>query len=264
MCSLILAYGWLDITVEWISFSSDKNTGVFVPMFLIFLCEGHKLMEIGDMITIIFWSKMGAVARLWLFDKASDYLDEKEPKSFFELEATDIKGNHIDFSIYRGKKAILVVNVASKWALTSKNYTGLTKLYNDLLDKSFEILAFPANQFYNQEGGSNEEICRFAQEEYKASFTLFEKIEINGPNTHPVYRYLRNKSELFDKRKKSTKRIPCNFAKFLLNSKGDVVRYFDPLEEIEIIEKEVKMLLWYDSPQTRWISHNIMKDVFEM
>ena len=83
---------------------------------------------------------MGAVARLCLFDKASDYLDDKDTKgakSFFDLEATDIKGNHIDFSIYRGKKAILIVNVASKWALTSKNYTGLTKLYNELMDKSF-------------------------------------------------------------------------------------------------------------------------------
>ena len=99
------------------------------------------------------------------------------------------------------------------------------------------MLAFPANQFFNQEAGTNQEIYKFATEKYQASFTLFEKIEINGDNTHPIYRYLRNNSELFNMKKGVTKRIPSNFAKFLVNSQGKVVRYFDPLEDLEVIQR---------------------------
>ena len=72
-------------------------------------------------------------------------------------------------------------------------------MYEELKDKGFEVLAFPANAFYNQESGTNEEICAFVKKNYGSTFTLFEKVVINGPNTHPVYRYLRRNSELFSK-----------------------------------------------------------------
>ena len=93
-------------------------------------------------------------------------------------------------------------------------------MYAELKDQGFEVLAFPANAFFNQESGTNEEICAFVKKNYGSTFTLFQKIEINGPNTHPVYRYLRRNSQLFNKEKLSAKMIPLNFAKFLLNGNG--------------------------------------------
>ena len=105
-------------------------------------------------------------------------------------------------------------------------------MYNDLKDKGFEVLAFPANAFYNQESGTNEEICAFVKKNYGSTFTMFQKIDINGPNTHPVYIYLRRNSEMFNKEKNASKMIPLNFAKFLLNKNGQVVKFFDPLEDM--------------------------------
>lgn len=67
-------------------------------------------------------------------------------------------------------------------------------MYNELSGKGFEILAFPCNQFFKQENGSHEEIIKFVKTNYNSKFTLFEKVEVNGPNTHPVYRYLRRRS----------------------------------------------------------------------
>ena len=93
-------------------------------------------------------------------------------------------------------------------------------MYDQLEQKGLEILAFPCNQFFKQESGSHKEIIEFVQKRFNPKFTLFEKIEVNGPNTHPIYRYLRKDSELFNKKGNSSKFIPWNFSKFLVNSKG--------------------------------------------
>ena len=78
---------------------------------------------------------------------------------------------------------------------------------------------------------------------FQSKFTIFEKIEVNGPNTHPVYRYLRNRSPLFDKSSKKVKVIPWNFSKFLLDGKGEVVRFFEPGEDLNIVKKAIEELI---------------------
>lgn len=92
--------------------------------------------------------------------------------------------------------------------------------YNQVKQDGFELLAFPCNQFFGQESGTNKEIREFVKRKFGSNFPLFEKIEVNGPKTHPVYRYLRTHSQLCNKETKLTKKIPWNFAKFLLNGKG--------------------------------------------
>lgn len=72
-------------------------------------------------------------------------------------------------------------------------------MHNELSHKGFEVLAFPCNQFLNQENDSHEHIIKFVRHKFGTKFTLFEKVEVNGPNTHPVYRFLRNSSSLYDK-----------------------------------------------------------------
>lgn len=95
----------------------------------------------------------------------------------------------------------------------------------------------------NQEAGSNEDIKAFARELYGAEFPLFEKTEVNGPNTCEVYRFLRQNSELYDAKKKQSKEIPWNFAKFLVNGEGKVVSYHNPRIEPKDLEKQISALL---------------------
>ena len=92
----------------------------------------------------------------------------------------------------------------------------------------FEILAFPCNQFFGQESGSPEEINKFVKENFNVEFPVMEKIEVNGENTHPLFIYLRNNSELFDPKTNTAKVIPWNFAKFFFNSEGKVIKFFAP------------------------------------
>ena len=93
-------------------------------------------------------------------------------------------------------------------------------MHTEMKDNGFQVLAFPCNQFGSQEPGTPAEIEAFARGKYGAEFPIFEKIEVNGPNCHPVYNYLRTYSSLYMKDKKVASEIPWNFAKFLVDSKG--------------------------------------------
>ncbi|KAF3503333.1 hypothetical protein F2Q69_00042714 [Brassica cretica] len=97
------------------------------------------------------------------------------PKSVHDFTVKDAKGNEVDLSIYKGK-VLLIVNVASQCGLTNSNYTELAQLYHKYKDHGFEILAFPCNQFGNQEPGSNEEIVQFACTRFKAEYPIFDKV----------------------------------------------------------------------------------------
>jgi glutathione peroxidase len=116
-------------------------------------------------------------------------------------------------------------------------------MHNELREKGFELLAFPCNQFFSQESGTPQEIIEFVTNRFGSKFTLFEKVEVNGPNTHPVYRFLRTNSPLFSGKDNSAKVIPWNFSKFLINSKGEVVRFFPPGDKITEVRTAVEELL---------------------
>lgn len=138
---------------------------------------------------------MGSV----FFKKGSEKLNSTA-QNFFDFKVKDITGNVVDFSTFKNKKAIMVVNVACKWGLTSSNYTAMVEMHKELSPQGFEILAFPCNQFFSQESGSHEEIKKFVDENFKAKFPIFEKVEVNGENTHPLFVFLRNHSELYNKK----------------------------------------------------------------
>ena len=105
------------------------------------------------------------------------------------------------------------------------------------------ILGFPCNQFFSQESGSEAEIKKFVKDNFNASFPLFEKIEVNGADTHPLYVFLRQHSELFNSNKGQAKVIPWNFAKFIVNRKGEVIKFAPPTVEPKdlrpLIEEEL-------------------------
>ncbi|MBA1421112.1 MAG: glutathione peroxidase [Epsilonproteobacteria bacterium] len=158
-------------------------------------------------------------------------------KHFYDFEAKNIKGETISMSQYKGK-VVLVVNVASECGFTPQ-YEGLEKMYKTYKAQGFEILAFPCNQFGEQEPGSAEEIQKFCSSKFSVTFPLFEKIDVNGDNTHPLYVFLKSKATGF----LGTESIKWNFTKFLINKEGKVIdRYGSATKPAKITEDIEKLL----------------------
>nr|CAD1835133.1 unnamed protein product [Ananas comosus var. bracteatus] len=157
--------------------------------------------------------------------------------SVHDFTVKDASGNDVDLSIYKGK-VLLIVNVASQCGLTNSNYTELSQLYEKYKDQGFEILAFPCNQFGGQEPGSNEEIVEFACTRFKAEYPIFDKVDVNGDNAAPLYKFLKSsKGSLFGNS------IKWNFSKFLVDKDGNVVDRYAPTTSPLSIEKDIKKLL---------------------
>lgn len=163
--------------------------------------------------------------------------DSLKKISFYDFKAEDINGDTINFSSYKGK-VVLVVNTASKCGLTPQ-YKGLQELYEKYNDKGLEILGFPCNQFANQEPGDSQDIKSFCSKNYGVSFKMFNKINVNGKNTHPLYKFLKSEK----KGLANTHTIKWNFTKFLINRSGKVVERYDPrIEPIRLIPEIEKHL----------------------
>ncbi|KAI0504721.1 hypothetical protein KFK09_015674 [Dendrobium nobile] len=158
-------------------------------------------------------------------------------KSLHEFTVKDIEGNDISLSKFKGK-VLLIVNVASQCGLTSSNYTELSQLYDKYKDQGFEILAFPCNQFGGQEPGTNTQIKQFACTRFKAEFPIFDKVDVNGPNTAPVYQFLKASAGGF-----LGDLIKWNFEKFLIDKNGNVVERYPPTTSPFQIENDIKKLL---------------------
>ena len=135
-------------------------------------------------------------------------------------------------------KVLLIVNVASECGLTYQ-YEALQGLHNKYNEDGLEILGFPCNQFGAQEPGSNEEIQFFCTEKYDVSFGLFDKIDVNGDSTAPIYQFLKkdNPSE------SGSNDIEWNFTKFLVSRDGEIIKRFGPKTEPEEIKKDIEELL---------------------
>ena len=157
--------------------------------------------------------------------------------SVYDYSATLADGTTASLSDYKGQ-VLLIVNTASKCGFTPQ-YEGLEKLHATHKDAGFAVLAFPCNQFGSQEPGSTEEIVEFCEMRFQTSFPLFEKINVNGTNSHPLYKHL--KSEV--KGLLGTERIKWNFTKFLINRDGEVVGRFGSQKKPADIESEIIALL---------------------
>ncbi|KAL3077611.1 hypothetical protein niasHT_036996 [Heterodera trifolii] len=163
---------------------------------------------------------------------------DPQQKSIYEFSAKDIDGNETSFGKYRGK-VLLVVNVASNCGFTDSNYSQLKQLLDKYKSKGLEIAAFPCNQFNNQEPGCAIDIKDFVTKKYNFEPDLYDKIDVNGPNEHPIYAYLKSVQGGilgFDA-------IKWNFTKFLIDKNGKAVERYAPTKEPKNIEKEIEKLL---------------------
>jgi len=140
--------------------------------------------------------------------------------SLDQIPVKDIDGKDTSLKAYQGK-VLLVVNVASKCGLTPQ-YTGLESLFQDKRAKGLQVLGFPANNFKGQEPGSDSEIADFCSTNYDVTFPLFDKIDVNGPNRHPLYEALAGKDSPYPGD------IKWNFGKFLIGRDGKIVKRFEP------------------------------------
>jgi len=157
--------------------------------------------------------------------------------SIYDFEAKTIDGNTQKLDAYKGK-ALLIVNVASKCGFTPQ-YTGLEALHKKLKDKGFDVLGFPCDQFGHQEPGNEDEIKNFCSLTYDVTFPMFAKVEVNGDNAHPLYKYLKQEKPGV----LGTTGIKWNFTKFLIDKNGNVVKRYAPTDKPEDIEKDVAAVL---------------------
>jgi len=155
---------------------------------------------------------------------------------FYLLSANSPQGRPVSMSNYKGK-VVLVVNTATQCGLTPQ-FEGLQLLYEKYRDKGLVVLGFPCDQFAHQEPLSDDVMETTCQLNFGVTFPLFSKIEVNGPNTHPVFRYLKKKLGGFFGR-----RIKWNFTKFLIDADGRPVHRFSPVTKPDAIEPKIKRLL---------------------
>jgi len=162
---------------------------------------------------------------------AADQKDE-----FFQFKVIDWNKKEFDFSQLKGK-VTLVVNVASQCGFTPQ-YKGLQGLHDKYKDQGLVIIGFPCNQFGGQEPAAEEEIHTFCSRNYNVSFPIMGKVEVNGDNVAPVYKFLKSQQKQL-----LLERIKWNFEKFLVNKQGVVVDRFSSVATPESIEPAIQKLL---------------------
>lgn len=180
--------------------------------------------------------------------------------TIYDFEVNDIKEEKVSLEKYKGQ-VVLVINSATKCGFTPQ-YDELQDLYEKNKDQGFIILDFPCNQFGGQAPGSNEEILSFCDAKFGITFPMFSKIEVNGDNAHPLYKFLKSQKGFagFDEGHELTPvlkkmmaeadpnyendpSIKWNFTKFLIDRNGNVTERFEPTEAIYVVEDKIKELI---------------------
>lgn len=150
--------------------------------------------------------------------------------SIYDYKAKTLGGEEIKFDKYKDH-VMLIVNTASECGYTPQ-YQGLEELNKKYGGKGLAVLGFPCNQFGNQEPGDSHQIANFCQKNYGVDFQIFEKVDVNGPDAHPLFNYLTDGQP-----------IKWNFTKFLINKKGEVVQRYESKVKPEEIQGDIEKLL---------------------
>lgn len=155
---------------------------------------------------------------------------------FYQFKATTLQGKEISTDTLKDQ-VVLIVNTASKCGFTPQ-YEGLEKLYQEYKSKGLVILGFPCNQFGNQEPGTEKEISEGCLINYGVSFPMFSKINVNGENAHPLYKFLKSELPGFP-----GNNIKWNFTKFIIDRNGKPVKRFSSLTKPESLRPIIERLL---------------------
>jgi len=158
-------------------------------------------------------------------------------QSIFEFSAKDIKGDELDFSRFKDQ-VLLLVNTASACGFTPQ-LNGLQELHTSYSARGLVVMGFPCNQFGGQDPKSEEEIAQFCATQYGVEFLLMQKIEVNGEEAHPLFKWLKAQAPgLFN-----TQAIKWNFTKFLVGKNGQVLKRFAPQDAPSSLSSEIELAL---------------------
>jgi len=226
MCSLVEC---MDCKTDWYCFTLKAKKKGASHEEKITLCADHSKRQEG-------WLHALMEAGVQ-FVKDDEWADLANVKSIFELSARKLKTHEaISLDTFKGKVCV-VVNISSKCGITPRDNPELVALYKEFKGQGFEILAFPCNQFGSQEPGTEEEIEKFTQG-YGITFPIFEKVNVNGSDAHPVWRFL--KSKLGGVLGSS---IKWNYTKFLCGRDGVPLKRFGPTTNAKEMRDDIKALL---------------------
>jgi glutathione peroxidase len=157
--------------------------------------------------------------------------------SIYDFEAQQIGGETVPLAQFRGKP-LLIVNTASACGYTPQ-FAGLEELHRTYGSRGLVVLGFPCNQFGAQDPGSNEEIAQFCERNYGVSFPMMSKIDVKGPQAHPLYQWLTAEAPGL----LGSKVIKWNFTKFLVGKDGQVIRRYAPQDEPRKLAKDIEAAL---------------------
>ena len=157
--------------------------------------------------------------------------------SVYDFEATDIQGRSVPLSQYQGK-VLLIVNTASACGFTPQ-FAGLEALWQSYREQGLVVIGFPSNQFGRQDPGSNDEIASFCQLNYGVDFPMMAKVEVNGGDAHPLWKWLTAEAPGV----LGSKAIKWNFTKFLIGRDGQVIKRYAPTDKPESLKKDIEAAL---------------------
>jgi len=181
--------------------------------------------------------KLKKLVFLILFFSIINVCAKEKSMSIYEFNVTTIEGESISLSQYKGR-VLLIVNVASNCGFTPQ-YKGLESLYEEYSGEGFMVLGFPSNQFLSQEPDSNEKIKFFCQATYDVKFDMFAKIDVNGEDADPLYKFLKEQQGgvlWMDS-------IKWNFTKFLVDREGNVIKRYGSSTKPQEIKADIEKLL---------------------
>jgi len=158
-------------------------------------------------------------------------------QSIFEFSAKDIKGDELDFSRFKDQ-VLLLVNTASACGFTPQ-LKGLQELHTSYSARGLVVMGFPCNQFGGQDPKSEEEIAQFCATQYGVEFLLMQKIEVNGEEAHPLFKWLKAQAPGL----LNTQAIKWNFTKFLVGKNGQVLKRFAPQDAPSSLSSEIELAL---------------------
>jgi glutathione peroxidase len=164
-------------------------------------------------------------------------MTNKLSTSIYDFSATSIEGQTVSLSTYKDK-VLLIVNTASQCGFTPQ-YQGLQALYDKYASQGLVVLGFPCNQFGNQEPGSTTDIQSFCETRFGVTFPLFQKVDVNGKNAHPLFQYLTKTAPGF----LGSEAVKWNFTKFLVDRNGNVLERYASLAKPEDLERVIQKLL---------------------
>lgn len=179
---------------------------------------------------------IAAALLLILLSGCGSAQNNKDMENIYSFKANATNGKEIDFAQFEGK-VLLIVNTASKCGFTPQ-FDGLEKLNQKYKDQGLVVIGFPCNQFASQDPGSNDEIESFCRLNYGVTFQIMQKIDVNGDNAHPIFRYLRHETKgLF------SDKVKWNFTKFLISRDGKSIKRYAPTVKPEKMEEDIEKLL---------------------